>query len=212
MREARKKANKKPRKGADVTRKVALSLQEAYCGTTRPYTAITAAGQERHAELKIPPGVATGTKVRYTGQGLSGQAGGSPGDLYLLIEVTPHPGVERVGNDLYHRLFVPLAELAHGGIVRVRMLDGRILNLLLPPGTRDGHQFRLAGEGMPQLHQPECRGDLFVTVSAKPLVAGKPTSAATDQTGDDSFAVVFFAVLFMAGLGAGLFLYWLILA
>jgi curved DNA-binding protein len=216
-----------PRPGADVERKVVVTLQEAYSGTTRPYTAITAAGQERHAELAIPPGVATGTKVRFTGYGLSGRKGGAPGDLYLLIEVRPHPSFERQGNDLYHRLTVPLSGLAHGGILRVKTLEGSLLNVALQAGTQDGQCFRLVGQGMPQLHQPDQRGDLYVTVEAavqQPRQTGQQGAdnlreATRETTGTPNDATlrkdnigvrVFLAALFEAGIGAALLLWWLI--
>jgi curved DNA-binding protein len=214
------------RRGADVERTVKVTLQEAYSGATRPYTAITAAGQERHAALEIPPGVTTGTTMRYTGYGLSVRAGGAPGDLYLLIEVAPHTGFERRGNDLYHQLTVPWVKLAQGGIVPVKTLDERTISLTLPVGIRDGQLFRLPGEGMPQLHQPDHRGDLYVTVNATlsrggnitdqqtAREAGKTTKQQTPQQ-DDSAELVFIAMLltafFVAGIGAGLLLYWLIL-
>jgi curved DNA-binding protein len=214
-----------PRAGSDQERKVEVTLQEAYTGTTR---LVELAGGGCFA-VKIPPGVATGTKVRYTGYGLSGRAGGAPGDMYLVIEVKPCPSFTRRGNDLYHRLFVPLAELAPGGIDRVRTLDGRILNLSLPPGTREGHQFRLAGEGMPQLQQPDRRGDLYVTVAAavpEPRTPGQQRAAspreatretarkpdASGWTADEIIGLVIFAVFFIVvGIGAGLLLYWLML-
>jgi DnaJ C terminal domain len=144
----------------DLEHRVTVTLQEAYCGTTR-LVELAAGGR---FTVQIPPGVATGTKVRFAGYGKRGQGHGSRGDLYLVIEVAPHPGFQRQGADLSHRLFVPVAQLAYGGIARVRTLDGRILNLSLPAGTKDGHQFRLAGEGMPSLSQAGKRGDLYVTV------------------------------------------------
>jgi curved DNA-binding protein len=201
------------RRGADVERTVKVTLQEAYSGTIRPYTAITAAGQERHAEFAIPPGVATGTRVRYTGYGLFGRAGGAPGDLYLLIEVRPCSSFERQGANLYHQYAANLAELALGGEIPIRTPDGRTLALTLPAGTLPGQRFRLAGEGMPHLHQPDERGDLYVIVSAKPLVVGKTTSVPNDsdwQT-DEIIGLVIIAVFFVVvGIGAGLLLYWLI--
>jgi curved DNA-binding protein len=220
------KPRHQPRPGSDVERKVVVTLREAYCGTTRVLVQQLASGRERALELNIPPGVATGTRVRFAGRGLSGRAGGSPGDLYLLVKVQPCPGFARRGNDLYHQYAANLAELALGGEIRIRTPDGRTLALALPAGTLPGQRFRLAGEGMPHLHQPECRGDLYVTVNAT-LPRGvkitdqqtsreevKTTKQQTPQE-DDSGELVFIAMLltalFLAGIGAGLLLYWLIL-
>jgi curved DNA-binding protein len=209
-------ANVKPRRGADVERTVVVTLQEAYTGTTR----LVELASGRCFAVKIPPGVDTGTKVRYTGYGLSGHKGGSRGDLYLVIDVRSDPSFERRGDDLYHQREANLAELALGTEARIRTLDGRILGLTIPAGTLPGQRFRLAGEGTPQLHQPDQRGDLYVTVNAKippsleKIRAGvrlrsqaphEPTSHE-----DDIFVLLFLTVLFAAGIGAGLLLYWLI--
>src|SRR5688572_29792816 len=72
--QAQDKAGNTPRRGADVKRVVAVTLREAYCGTTRSLRQQLASGRERPLELKIPPGVDTGTRVRFTGYGLSGHA------------------------------------------------------------------------------------------------------------------------------------------
>jgi DnaJ-class molecular chaperone len=211
-----------PRAGSDQERKVEVTLQEAYTGTTR---LVELAGGRCFA-VKIPPGVATGTRVRFAGYGLSGRAGGSPGDLYLLIKVRPCSSFQRRGNDLYHQYAANLAELALGGEIPIRTLNGRTLALALPAGTLPGQQFRLAGAGMPQLHQPDERGDLYVTVNATlprggkipdqqtSREEGKTTKQQTpqeDASGEPVFIALLLTALFVAGIGAGLLLYWLIL-
>jgi DnaJ-class molecular chaperone len=202
----------KPRPGSNVERKVELTLQEAYSGTTRPYIAITAAGQERHAELEIPPGVATDTKVRFTGYGLSGRAGGTPGDLYLLIEVQPCPGFERRGDDLDYQCTLNLAELALGTEISIRTLNGRILAMTVPAGTQPGQRFRLAGQGMPLLGSPDQRGNFYVTVNGHLPHRAEPASAPNHTEREDPLVEhIFLATILLLGIGVGFILYWLIL-
>jgi curved DNA-binding protein len=202
----------KPRAGADQERKVEVTLQEAYRGTTR----LVELASGRRFTVKIPPGVETGTRVRFAGYGLSGRAGGARGDLYLRIAVRPCPGFARQGDDLYHQCSLNLAELALGTDARIRTLNERLLALTVPAGTPPGEQFRLAGEGMPRLRNPTQRGDLYVTINVKlppelkKLVRELKTRPAQASPEADSFAVVFLTVLFVAGIGAGLLLYWLI--
>ena len=157
---------RQPRTGSNLEQPVEVTLEEAYHGTTRRFTVDTTNGQRRSLEVKIPPGVDNGSRVRVTGQGIPGQAGGPAGDLYLVISVRPDPRFERRGADLYHRLNAPLSVLLLGGEVRVMTLDGRTLALSIPAGTQDGRVFRLRGQGMPRLSQPDQRGDLHVEVHA----------------------------------------------
>jgi curved DNA-binding protein len=124
-------------------------------------------GQTRRVEVKIPPGVTNGSRVRVAGQGGPGRAGGRAGDLYLVTAIAPDPRFERDGDDLRTRVSAPLATMILGGEVRVPTPDGRRLALKIPPGTQDGKLFRLRGQGMPHLGQPERRGDLHAEVHVR---------------------------------------------
>jgi DnaJ-class molecular chaperone len=157
----------RPRAGADLEHPVEVTLEEAYRGTTRLLTLQTPDGQTRRLEVKIPPGVADGSRVRVAGQGLPGQAGGPAGDLYLVISVRPDPRFERRGDDLHTRIEIPLTALLLGGEARVPTPDGRTLALTIPAETQDGRVFRLRGQGMPRPGRPEQRGDLHAEVHAR---------------------------------------------
>jgi curved DNA-binding protein len=198
-----------PRAGKDVERRVVLTMQEAYRGTTRVLIKHLASGKEQPMEVMIPPGVATGTRVRFAGHGLSGRNGGSPGDLYLVIDVQESPYFQRDGDDLFHALAVPSAVLERGGEVRVQTVDKKLLGLTIPPGTKDGQRFRLTGHGMPRLKRPDQWGDLYVTVTTQlpdePEGQRKGTAHSWDR--DDTFALLFFLGLFLAGVFAGLSCY-----
>jgi len=146
--------------GRDIEQPVEITLEEAYHGTTR----IIQKGPRR-IEVRIPPGVQTGSRVRVAGEGEPGHNGGRPGDLYLLITVLDHPVFKREGNDLRMRLPVDLYTLILGGEVTLQTLKGRV-SLKIPPETKSGQVFRLRGQGMPLLRDNSQYGDLYVEVEA----------------------------------------------
>jgi DnaJ-class molecular chaperone len=132
-------------------------------------------GENRRLEVKIPPGVDTGSRVRITGEGRAG-FGGQRGDLYLVVSVKPNPRFERKGDDLYTDVEVPLTAPILGGEAEVQGMNRKVA-LKLPPGTQNGQRFRLTGLGMPKLGQPDKRGDLFARV--KVVLPKEPTEAQT---------------------------------
>lgn len=148
----------KPLRGADIERRVKITLEEAYSGTTR----ILQRG-EVSKKVQIPPGVKTNSYVRVSGQGEAGKNGGEMGDLYLSIVIAPHEQFERRGADLYCTLTVDLYTALLGGEVETPILD-RAVNFTLPPETQNGQILRLRGRGMPYLNSPEIYGDLYVTM------------------------------------------------
>jgi len=147
-----------PQKGQDYNQKVEITLEEAFSGTSR----ILRVGGRR-LEVKIPKGARTGTKVRVRGEGAEGLAGGPKGDLYLEITVAPHPSFEHVGDDLHMELPINIYSAVLGGEAIVPTLKGKI-KLKIPPETQSGKTFRLKGQGMPKLKNPDERGDLYAKI------------------------------------------------
>jgi DnaJ-class molecular chaperone len=119
----------------------------------------------KRLEVKIPPGVDNGSRIRIAGEGGAGTNGGSKGDLYLVTSVRSHERFERKGDDLYADVDVPVADLVLGAEVEVPTLTGKLL-LNVPPLTQNGKMFRLGGQGMPRL-KGGGRGNLFARVRAK---------------------------------------------
>lgn len=148
------------RKGQDYTHEVEISLEEAYSGTTR----ILRTSNNRRLEVKIPAGAKTGTKVRIKGEGSPGGGGAPHGDLFLRVNVTPHPQIQVDGEDLKITVPVDLYTAVLGGSVEVPTLKG-ILKLKIPPETQNGKTFRLKNQGMPQLGKPDITGNLYVTLN-----------------------------------------------
>lgn len=159
---ARQRVRPRPRAGRDVEHEVEITLEEAFHGTTRSLQY----EDGRQLQAKIPPGVKTGSRIRLSGQGQPGAAGGEAGDLYLKVKVLPHAQFEREGNDLHVTVPIDLYTAMLGGEVVVPTLD-REVRLNIPPETNNGKVFRLSGLGMPNLRNPDKRGDLYATVEVQ---------------------------------------------
>ena len=117
--------------------------------------------QEKTISVKIPAGIADGQSVRVAGEGEAGYRGSVPGDLYLRVRVEAHRELTRDGNNLYKGLPVSFTQAALGAKLLVETLDGKI-ELKIPAGTQGGTQFRIKGKGVPEVSNPDRRGDLFV--------------------------------------------------
>ncbi|HVM12275.1 MAG TPA: DnaJ C-terminal domain-containing protein, partial [Actinomycetota bacterium] len=114
----------------------------------------------RELKVKIPAGVEDGARIRLSGRGEAGPPGGRPGDLYVLVEVAPHPFFGRRGADLLLTLPVTYPEAALGSKVQVPTPSGEV-TLKIPAGTASGKTFRIRGRGAPK--RGGGRGDLLVT-------------------------------------------------
>lgn len=149
-----------PRRGRDYEQEVEITLEEAFRGTMKILSK-----DGRRLEVKIPPGVGTGSRIRMVGEGGDGY-GGAKGDLYLRVRVAPHPRFRREGDDLHVEVPLDLYPAVLGGEVRVPTPKGDIM-LKIPPETQGGKTFRLQGQGMPNLKDPQKRGDLYAKVKVK---------------------------------------------
>jgi molecular chaperone DnaJ len=121
-------------------------------------------------EVRIPPGIASGARLRVLGKGNSGTMGAPAGDLYLRVEVRPHPFFDRRGNDLYTKVPVTVSEATLGAKIEVPTIDGRSL-VRIPPGTNCGSTLRLREKGVPNA-RTGTRGDQYVEIQ---VVVPKPT-------------------------------------
>ena len=146
-------------KGRDIEHEVELTLEEAYHGATRRIS-IKEGGHARTIDVRIPPGVKDGSRVRAAGEGESGGNGGAAGDLYLRVRLQPHALFERDGNDLRTKVAVPLTTAVLGGEGNVPTMTGSV-RLKIPETTQNGQVFRLKGHGMPVIGKADQRGDLY---------------------------------------------------
>ncbi len=183
-------------RGEDVQAAVEITLEEAFAGARKSFTmemdepcpTCHGAGHvngkpcatchgggwqraQRTLDVKIPAGVRTGQRVRVAGEGAD--AAGGRGDLYLIVTVSPHPFLERKGDDIHVELPITAPEAALGASVEVPTLRGKVA-MKIPSGTSSGRTFRLPGYGMPRVKGGGVGDQL---VRAKIVVPSSPTSA-----------------------------------
>jgi molecular chaperone DnaJ len=120
---------------------------------------------EKKITVKIPAGINDGQRIRLTGEGEAGYRGSQPGDLYVLIRVSPSDKFRRENFDLYADLEISFTQAALGATVEVATLDGRE-SLKVGAGTQPGKVFKLSGHGVQRLGH-HGRGDLYVTTMIK---------------------------------------------
>jgi len=123
--------------------------------------------KERSLNVDVPAGVDTGTRIRLAGEGEAGPRGGPAGDLYIFIEVEPHPLFERERLDLHCRIPVPMTTAALGGEIEAPTLDGGRTRVKVPAGVQNGKRLRLRGKGMPALQRPGQVGDLYIELQVE---------------------------------------------
>jgi len=152
-------------KGRDIEHPVELTLEEAFHGATRRIS-IKQNGHARSVDVRIPAGVKDGSRVRAAGEGESGSSGGAAGDLYLRVQIRPHPVFERKGDDLHAKIALPVTAAVLGGEAQVPTITGSV-RLKIPETTQSGQIFRLKGHGMPVVGKPDVRGDLYATVEVQ---------------------------------------------
>lgn len=116
---------------------------------------------KRHVHVKIPAGIDSGMRLRLAGYGDVGVGGGHPGDLYVYVNVESHEFFERQGNDILLDLPLTIAEAALGCKKEVPSFQNTVSRITIPEGTQTGKQFRIKGEGFPNVHGSG-RGDLIL--------------------------------------------------
>ena len=130
--------------------------------------------RQRNILAKMPAGVDEGSQLRLSGEGEAGFKGGSMGNLYITLSVSPHEFFSRDGDGILYELPINFAQAALGAEVEVPTLDGKT-KLKIPAGSQTGKVFRLKGQGVPHLHR-NGRGDQLVT-----LLVVTPESLTTKQ-------------------------------
>lgn len=146
-------------RGEDVHARLALFLEEAYNGCEKQVqfnvTEVNAegriVGRRKTLNVKIPAGMTSGQHIRLKGQGSPGIGGGSPGDLFIEMELAPHPLFAVSGHNLTMTLPVTASEAALGASIKVPTL-GSAVNLKVPKGATSGQKLRLKGKGLQGKH------------------------------------------------------------
>jgi curved DNA-binding protein len=139
----------RPIKGQDVTARVSVPLDMAYQGGERTIQFATGPSSSPKAlKVTIPPGITQNSKIRLPGQGAPGKRGGATGDLYLHVQLEPHPFYQVENKDIF--LNLPLApwEAALGAVISTPTLGGSV-QLTIAPHSQTGTKLRLKGRGLP---------------------------------------------------------------
>ncbi|MFQ5716379.1 MAG: DnaJ C-terminal domain-containing protein [Nitrospinales bacterium] len=150
------------RKGQNIEQVLTLTFEEAVMGGEKVVT-IAKNGVKERTNVKIPPGISEGKKLRLAGKGVPSHFGGKPGDLYLIIHVMEHPVFKRQGNDIIIDYEIPLTDALLGSAIQVPTLSGE-KKVKVPPGTQNQSKLRLKGMGV---QTPTGRGDQMVRVIVK---------------------------------------------
>ncbi len=118
--------------------------------------------KELKLNVKVPPGVENGTRIRYSGEGDAGRAGAAKGDLYVVLAIRPHEFFERDGHNLHCVIPISFPQAALGAEIEIAAIDGPV-TLRIPEGTQSGRELRVRGRGVPILNG-KGNGDLIVKV------------------------------------------------
>ena len=123
------------------------------------------APEENRLKVKVPPGVEEGTRIRYSGEGDAGRAGGPKGDLYVVLSIRRHEFFERQGQNLHCVIPISFPQAALGAEFEIAGIDGPVM-IKVPEGTQSGKELRIRGKGVPHLNE-KGRGDLIVRLSCR---------------------------------------------
>jgi len=122
--------------------------------------------RKRTLRVSIPAGIDEGHQVRLSGEGEAAPRTGTPGNLYVVVHVEPHPQLRRQDTELYFELPLSITQAALGASVTVPTADGQE-TIEVKPGTQPGAEIRLRGRGVPHLRRAGVRGDLHVLVDVR---------------------------------------------
>ena len=158
-------------RGSDIEGDIMVTLEEAARGSVRTVNVRHGHRDESH-QVKIPPGISEGQKLRLTGRGESGSGGGEAGDLYLRVRFAKHPDFEVDDHNLIYELELAPWEAALGAEISVPTLDAKV-NIKIPAGAPSGQKLRVRSRGL--LQRDGTRGDLMVVTK---IVVPEKVSAA----------------------------------
>ena len=151
-----------PRKGQDLQTESTITFKESIFGTTLDLKLSTDGKAAQNITARVPAGVNDGAKIRVKGKGAPGEAG--PGDLFILLTVSPHPIFSRKGENLLLTLPVSFAEATLGADIKVPTLSGDDVTVRLAAGTPTGRVLRVKGRGITKGHTV---GDLLVSIEVQ---------------------------------------------
>jgi len=151
-----------PQRGEDLHYNLSISLEESVFGAEKKI-AIPKDGKIEEINVRIPAGITAGKKLRVANRGNPGLHGGPAGDLYLHINILPHPIFAREGNDIYLEKSITVSQAILGTTIEVPTIDGSVKRVKVPAGTQPNTKIRLKGCGVEGLKGE--KGDQYVKIS-----------------------------------------------
>ena len=146
-----------PRRGQDLQTQTTISFRDSVYGSE-----ITIRTGVEPFTTRIPAGIKDGAKIKLKGRGAPGEGG--PGDLFIVVHVTPHPLFKRDENNLLMTLPVTFTEATLGADIAVPTMSGEEVKVRLAPGTPNGKKLKIKGHGIKRNHE---QGDLILTIEVQ---------------------------------------------
>ena len=154
-----------PVKGEDHTYELSVSLEDVLNGANKSISLRRDHGTQ-NISVKVPKGIESGKRLRLTGKGAPSNSGGPPGDLYLKINVEPHPVFTRDGDHLIMEKKIPFSDACLGTTVEITTLEGKTFKVKVPAGVQQEAKLRLKGHGLPAGPIGK-RGNIYVKILVK---------------------------------------------
>jgi molecular chaperone DnaJ len=150
------------RHGADLQTEASISFKDSIYGTELNLRLSPSGSAPTNITTRVPAGIKDGAKIKIKGRGAPGAAG--PGDLYVLVHVTPHPIFSRKDENIHLTLPITFSEAALGADISIPTLDGDEVTVRIAPGTPSGRTLRVKGRGV---KKGSSVGDLMITLDVR---------------------------------------------
>ena len=158
-------ARHRPR-NADINIEATLDLVDVQNGKSLIASYRLPNGRQESVNIDIPPGVEHNNMIKFNGLGSDSVSNAPRGDLIVRVKILRHKTWERDGPHLYTRIKVNILDLILGTKEEIHTLSGKNLSISIPKGTQNGTVFNVTGEGLPNVHNPRQKGNIYVTVQA----------------------------------------------
>jgi len=152
-----------PQKGQDIEYNILITLEESVFGAEKKLS-LQKEDRVEEINIKIPAGISSGKKLRLAGKGSPGYNRGQSGDLFLNINILPHPIFARDGVDIYVEKAVNYSQAALGATIDVPTVEGANKRIKIPAGTQSNTKIRMKGYGVPNFKDGG-KGDQYVKIS-----------------------------------------------
>jgi curved DNA-binding protein len=153
-----------PHRNNDLNLETTITLLDAYLGKEIMATVRLPSGRDQMLEIKVPPGIQAGQRLRLQGLGDDQYPQFPRGDLYVGIKVLPDSRYERRGDDLYRNISISAWDAMLGTDIIIDTIDNKQITVNIPEGSQPNSILRLTGYGMPNVNDPRFKGNLMLNL------------------------------------------------